>query len=166
MSLASSHEFTFLLSDLSRDDQQLMESAISAMKTAYAPYSKFTVGAAVRMETGQIVSGSNQENASYPLCMCAERVALYNAAVNLPQQKIVAIAIVAHNEHKPIDKPVTPCGACRQVIAEFENRQSEGIRILLKGDNDKVLMFNDIAPLLPLTFDGSYLLRDQINQGP
>ncbi|MFZ1703294.1 MAG: cytidine deaminase [Saprospiraceae bacterium] len=138
-------------------DKELLEIAIEQLEFAYAPYSKFRVGAAVRLLDGTVFPGSNQENASYPLCMCGERVALYNAAANKPSVAPATLAIVIKNEVKPIDKPVSPCGACRQVIAEFEHRYQQPIRILLKSDASKVYEIQSIKDILPLGFDASFL---------
>ena len=110
--------------ELSSEDKQLMESAIDQLKNAYAPYSSFHVGASVRLTDGDTFVGCNQENASYPLCICGERVALYNAGANKPNVPIEALAITIKNMKARIEKPVSPCGACRQVISEFEFRHT------------------------------------------
>jgi len=142
---------------LSAEDQQLMNEAINQLDKAYAPYSRFHVGAAVRLRSGQIIGGSNQENASYPLCMCAERVALYHAAALYPEDAPVSMAITVRSEKSKIDKPVSPCGACRQVIAEYEYRHQQPIRIMLSSDAKEVYEVNGINALLPIGFDGSFL---------
>ncbi|NNF34829.1 MAG: cytidine deaminase [Saprospiraceae bacterium] len=158
MNNASYNDHIFPINSLNKADITLIEAAIGALAYAYAPYSNFLVGAAVRLDNGQIVTGANQENASYPLCMCGERVALYAASMNGSKSDIDALAIVARNMSKRIEKPVPPCGACRQVIQEYEMRQSSGIKILLKGESDDVLVFDNISSLLPFSFDFSYLL--------
>lgn len=145
------------IESLSREDRELISYAIEQLENAYAPYSLFRVGAAVRVEDGTLFPGCNQENASYPLCMCGERVALYNAAANAPGKKPVSLAIVIKNEKKPVLTPVSPCGACRQVIAEFENRYQNPIRIFLKSDGPEIYELQSVKDILPLTFDGSYL---------
>ena len=142
---------------LSMDDNELLQIAIKQLDNAYAPYSKFHVGAAARLEDGSIYVGSNQENASYPLCMCAERVALYNAAAVKPEVPIESLAITIHNPTMVIDKPVSPCGACRQVISEYEFRHGRPIRILLKSDAEEVYEIASVADLLPLGFNGTFL---------
>jgi len=124
--------------DLLPSERNLMQKAIKMLDNAYAPYSKFYVGAAVLTTSGNIYVGCNQENASYPLCICGERVALFNAGANEPQEPIKLLAIVCHNPRKKVDQPVSPCGACRQVIAEFELRHSSPYPILLKGDTKKI----------------------------
>lgn len=142
---------------LSLIDKKLVDKAMNMTDFAYAPYSNFYVGAALVLTNGVILGGSNQENASYPLCMCGERVALYNAAANYPGVEIDTLAIVARNPEHPVDKPISPCGACRQVIAEFQKRQEKRIRIILKGEIGKVYIVKDMNALLPYSFDDSFL---------
>ena len=127
------------------------------LKVAYAPYSNFLVGAAALMEDGSIHRGCNQENASYPLCICGERVALYNSHVNAVGKKVVALAIIAKNPAKKLMQPVSPCGACRQVIAEFEQKQNAPIEIFLKGETDEVYQFDSTEMLLPYQFSSKVL---------
>ena len=143
--------------NLDYPDQELLKFASEAMDLSYSPYSNFKVGAAVRLDNGSIVLGANQENASYPLCICGERVALFNSSINYPDHIIQDLAIVAHNENLFIPKPVSPCGACRQVIIEYELRQNSDIRLLLKGDGNEVYEFLSGKKLLPFGFDNSYL---------
>ncbi|MBK9149607.1 MAG: cytidine deaminase [Saprospiraceae bacterium] len=143
--------------ELSELDMALIGEAIKMLDFAYAPYSNFHVGAAARLTDGSIYTGTNQENASYPLCMCAERVALYNAAVHKPSTGVDALAIVVRNPHNPVMTPASPCGACRQVIAEFENRYNHPIRLLLKAESDVIFEFDNMSDLLPLGFNGSFL---------
>jgi len=144
-------------SDLNLLDKTLIDKAVSMTDAAYAPYSGFLVGAAAQLSNGLVLGGCNQENASYPLCMCGERVALYNAAANYPNETVVTIAIVARNPKKKLTQPVSPCGACRQVIAEYESRFGSDIRILLKGETDDVIEFKSIKELLPYGFDDTFL---------
>jgi cytidine deaminase len=141
---------------LSESDKQLLDIAAACLDLAYAPYSKFRVGAALRTESGNIVKGANQENASYPLCICGERVALFNKAVTFPMESVQSLAIRVSGS-KPIDRPAPPCGACLQVMSEFERRQGGPIRILLQGDTNEVLRFESVKELLPIQFDGSFL---------
>ena len=143
--------------ELSSEDKQLMESAIDQLKNAYAPYSNFHVGASVRLIDGDTFVGCNQENASYPLCICGERVALYNAGANKPNVPIEALAITIKNMKARIEKPVSPCGACRQVISEFEFRHKHKIKILLKSDGPEVYEIDSIQDILPLGFNGTFL---------
>ena len=145
------------ISELAKDDQQLMEQAIAARKKAYAPYSNFSVGAAVLLDNQQVILGSNQENAAYPSGLCAERVAIYSAGANYPDNTILKIAISASSLTKEIDKPVAPCGACRQSIAEYEVKQEQPITILFMGETGKVVQTESLKNLLPLGFDKSFL---------
>lgn len=137
--------------------QSLMKSAIEIRKKAYAPYSRFRVGAAVFLDNGKVVVGSNQENAAYPSGLCAERVAIFQAGALYPDAKIVHIAISAASDTNPTDVPIPPCGACRQSIAEYEFRQKEDIELFFMGAKGAVYRSNSIANLLPLTFDPSSL---------
>ncbi|MBK8514950.1 MAG: cytidine deaminase [Saprospiraceae bacterium] len=145
------------IEELSVPDRELMLMAVEELKNAYAPYSNFHVGAAVRLNDQSVYIGSNQENASYPLCMCGERVALYNAAANKPFVPIESLAITIKNLNMIIAKPVSPCGACRQVISEYEFRHRQAIRIFLKSDNDEVYVISSVNDLLPLGFNASFL---------
>ncbi len=145
------------LEDLATKDKELMLRAIEQLDNAYAPYSGFKVGAAARLVDDTIYLGSNQENASYPLCMCGERVALYNAATYNGKTAVESLAITIKNIRMPIEKPVSPCGACRQVISEFEHRHHHPIRILLKSDSPEIYELNSVSDILPLGFDGSFL---------
>jgi cytidine deaminase len=143
--------------NLPQPDQDLLRRAADNHKLAYAPYSNFLVGAALRTRDGRITGGANQENASYPLCMCGERVALYNSTIQFPGAEIDTIAIVVKGTHPMVD-PAPPCGACLQVIREFESRQNEKpIRLLLKADSDIVWEVSSAKTMLPYSFDGSYL---------
>lgn len=144
--------------ELPKDIQALMMQANDQLKMAYAPYSNFHVGAAVLLDNGKIYTGCNQENASYPLCMCAERVALYNVGTNNKSFKIEALAITAHNPEKALKEPVMPCGACRQVIQEFESRQGHPITMFLTSDCDEVLMIEGISEILPFSFSKDHLI--------
>ncbi|MFZ1749459.1 MAG: cytidine deaminase [Saprospiraceae bacterium] len=145
------------MEELTPDDHELLTLAIQQLDHAYAPYSNFHVGAAVRLSDGSTYIGSNQENASYPLCMCGERVALYNAAAYKPSVAPESLAITIRNIRMPIDKPVSPCGACRQVISEFEFRHKSKIRIILKSDNPEVYELSSVADILPLGFNANFL---------
>ena len=145
------------IDELSETDRTLMEAAIEATKTSYAPYSKFKVGAALLMEDNSIIIGSNQENAAYPSGMCAERVAIWKAGSDFPNKKVKKIAITAISSNKTVDKPVGPCGACRQTLLEYEINQEEPMEVLFMGEVGKVVKANSITSLLPFSFDSSYL---------
>ncbi|MBK9257400.1 MAG: cytidine deaminase [Saprospiraceae bacterium] len=143
--------------ELTEQDKELISTAESMLKRAYAPYSHFHVGAAVRLTNGEIYVGCNQENASYPLCMCGERVALYNAGANRPDVPVETLAILVQNQKQPVPEPASPCGACRQVIYEFEMRHNHPIRILLKADGKEIYEIPSGKHLLPMGFDSSFL---------
>ena len=145
------------LKELSSEERLIMEEAIKMLENAYAPYSNFFVGAALMTQNGSIYRGCNQENASYPLCICGERVALFNAGAEEPNVPIKALAIVCHNPAKRIESPVSPCGACRQVISEFEKRHNQTFPVLLKGDAETIYKFSSGRELLPFGFDSTYL---------
>lgn len=144
-------------SELSELENNLLLKAIEARNNAYAPYSEFCVGAALLLQNGSVIHGNNQENAAYPSGMCAERVAIWNAASQFPDVKIEKIFISAKAKNKIVDKPVSPCGACRQTIAEYEVKQSKNIEILFTGETGKIIKANSISDLLPLAFDNSFL---------
>jgi cytidine deaminase len=137
-------------------DQELMLRAEEAARDAYAPYSGFRVGVAVFLEDGRIVTGSNQENAAYPLGLCAERVALFAAASQFPDKKILKISVAAKDKLGGAT-PVTPCGSCRQVMLEYEYKQHQPIKVLLLGPDHTILRFNSADALLPLGFNSSQL---------
>jgi cytidine deaminase len=145
-------EYFDQLEDLDNESKYLVHKAKEATAHSYSPYSKFQVGAALILEDGTVVSGSNQENASYPLCMCAERVALYAAASQYPDKKIVKMAVVAHKRsHKEL-AAATSCGACAQVMLEFESRQKKPIQVIMFGPGDKWVKCAQVTCLLPLAF--------------
>ncbi|MBK6444519.1 MAG: cytidine deaminase [Bacteroidetes bacterium] len=138
--------------ELPDDDQRLVVEARLSVNKAYAPYSRFQVGAAVLLENGIVMRGNNQENASYPIGLCAERVAIFAAGANYPGVKIKAVAITAQSDLFHIDKPITPCGACRQAIAEYEHRYHGPIRMIMVGETGKVLVADSISQFLPYQF--------------
>ncbi len=140
------------LSELPEEEQRLLQQAVKSVSQSYAPYSEFHVGAAVLLDNGKIICGSNQENAAYPSGLCAERVALFYANSKYPDSKVKILAIAARADHFHIDKPISPCGTCRQVIAETENRQQSKIRIIMQGESGPVNRTEGIENLLPLTF--------------
>lgn len=139
------------MDELSKEEQELVSAAIKATDNAYARYSNFKVGAALRLEDGRIVIGANQENAAFPSGLCAERSAIFAAQSHYPDQPIIMLAIAAKNENGILKDPVTPCGACRQVILEMEDRYQRPVRILLYGTNG-VYCIRSIKDLLPLSF--------------
>ncbi|SCY93413.1 cytidine deaminase [Flavobacterium caeni] len=143
--------------ELPSDIQDLMAKAVAIRKQAYAPYSKFRVGAALLLDNGQVVLGSNQENAAYPSGLCAERTAIFHAGANYPEAKIVKMAISAASDTNQTTAPIPPCGACRQSIAEYEFRQDLPIEIYFMGETGSIYKSNSLKNLLPLTFDKNFL---------
>ena len=139
------------LEELSEEDRQLVEMAVEATNNAYAKYSNFRVGAAVRLENGLLMKGANQENAAFPVTLCAERTDIFAAQANYPEQPITAIAIAAKNENGLLSEPITPCGSCRQVMLEIEDRYKRPLRILLYGQNG-VYIVDTVKDLMPLSF--------------
>lgn len=145
------------ISELDKNVQSLMHKALAIREKAYAPYSNFLVGAAILLDNGEVVTGSNQENASYPSGLCAERTAIYWAGANYPDSKILQIAISASSNKKKNETPIPPCGACRQAIAEYEQKQKQDIEIFFMGIVGKVVKVNALKDILPLAFENKYL---------
>jgi cytidine deaminase len=145
------------IEELPNSIKNLMNKAIEAKKTAYAPYSKFKVGAALLLENGKIITGNNQENAAYPSGICAERVAIWKASSDYPNQKILQLAITASSSTQITKEPVAPCGACRQTLSEYEIKQKEAIEVYFMGEVGKIVKTNSILDLLPMAFDKSFL---------
>ena len=139
------------LDELAADDQELVQKAMKATDNSNAKYSHFRVGAALLLADGSVVIGANQENAVFPLGLCAERTAIFAAKAQRPDQSILKIAIAARNENGFMANPVSPCGSCRQVILEMEERYEQPIRILLYGTTG-VYVINSVRDLLPLCF--------------
>ncbi len=145
------------LTELPKDVVDLFKKAVTTRNNAYAPYSKFQVGVAILLEDSTIVSASNQENAAYPSGMCAERVAIWNAGALHPNKKIKKIVITAKSNSTTLNRPVGPCGACRQSISEYEIKQEENIQIFFMGEVGKIIKSNSLSDLLPLSFDKTFL---------
>ena len=140
------------LDQLDPRDRELAQAAIEATKSSYAPYSNFNVGAAVRLDNGEIIKGSNQENAAYPSGICAERTAMFYASANYPENAMTAIAITASQNGTLCDNPVTPCGSCRQVMAQYQTKGGQPMEILLIGGK-KIWKFEKVDDVLPFMFD-------------
>ncbi len=143
--------------DLPVSIQELMLQAQDAITRAYAPYSHFQVGAAILLENGKIVTGNNQENAAYPSGMCAERVAIWSASSQYPNVAVKKIVITVKSTLKQVNKPVAPCGACRQTLLEYEHKQNEPIEVYFMGETGKVVLAHSLKDLLPFAFDESFL---------
>ena len=155
--VASILEVYDAVDELPEDVKELMQMAHEARKMAYAPYSSFYVGAALLLENKEIITGSNQENASYPSGLCAERTAIYYAGAKFPKTRILKMAISAGSKNKVSQKPIPPCGACRQAIAEYEIKQQYPIEIYFMGETGKVAKSASLENLLPFLFDNSVL---------
>lgn len=140
------------LAELESKDRELAQAAIDATAQAYAPYSKFNVGAAVLFQDGEIIKGANQENAAYPSGLCAERTALFYASASRPDKAMTAIAIAASQNGELLETPVTPCGACRQVMAQYQLKSGLPMMVLLIGAHS-ILKFEKVDDLLPFIFD-------------
>lgn len=145
------------IEELESDEQLVINKAIQMLDAVYAPYSGFYVGAACMTLSENIYGGCNQENASYPLCICGERVALANAGSYEPRTGIKILAVVTHNPKNPVNTPASPCGACRQVLAEYVQRHKQDFVVLLKGDTDLIYKIESVSDLLPLAFDADFL---------
>lgn len=142
-------------SELQSDDLKLLKEAKTALDNAYAPYSNFHVGAALVDEDGNTFIGANMENASFPLCICAEGAVLtaYNSSGS--KAVISAVAITAKSSNHELNRPVAPCGACRQMLSEFEEKQGSPIKIILQGSSGPVCVIEKVKDILPLGFSGS-----------
>lgn len=143
--------------DLNSSENALLQKAKDALKNAYAPYSNFLVGAAILLENGEISIGNNQENAAYPSGLCAERVAIFHASAMNKDVAVKTIAVCCRSNESVLEIPVPPCGACRQVIAEYETKFNQPIRIIMQGEKGNVYVANGIGSLLPLMFNSKYL---------
>ena len=140
------------IEELGPEDRELAAEAMAAMQGSYAPYSHFNVGAAVRMAGGQIVRGANQENAAYPSGLCAERTAMFSAGARYPDKAMVSIAIAGGVYGRLTDDPATPCGACRQVMAQYQTKGGRPMSILMLGAK-RIWKFERVDDILPLIFD-------------
>lgn len=145
------------LEELNAQDAELLQYAHKAAENAYTPYSRFHVGAAVRLANGKIVSGNNIENAAYPSGLCAERVTLFSVQAQYPGVAVEAIAVTAHSEKTLVDEPIAPCGACRQVMVEVEKLSQCKLRILCQGETGSVMAFDGIETLMPFIFVDKFL---------
>jgi len=145
------------LDEMDPQDAELIRQAHEATQHAYAPYSKFNVGAAVRLANGEIVTGNNIENAAYPSGLCAERVAMFSAMAKFPGVAFEALAVTAHSQTKLVAEPVAPCGACRQVMVEVEQLSKQPLRVLCQGQEGPIMVFEGIESLMPFIFLDKFL---------
>lgn len=153
-----SYEVYDSIDDLPEQDAWLLKEAREVTETAYAPYSRFQVGAVALMSNGEVVAGSNQENASSPVGLCAERVLLASASSLYPRVPIDSIAISYFNNNGPSVRPISPCGICRQSLQEFESRVGKPVRLILGGMEGSVYVIPESSSLLPLSFSGEDLI--------
>jgi cytidine deaminase len=145
------------MEDLPKEDFELLKLAKKAVKSAYAPYSQFFVGAAILLENGKISIGNNQENAAYPSGLCAERVAIFHASAKYPNIPIKKIAVSVASKTQIINEPVSPCGGCRQVISEYEMKYNSPISIIMSGETGQIYVSDSIENLLPIMFNKKHL---------
>ena len=140
------------LSELNAEDRELAQAAIEGMRGSYAPYSHFNVGAAVRMSNGQIVRGANQENAAFPSGLCAERTAMFAAGAKYPDKDMCSLALCGGLYGRLTEEPATPCGACRQVMAQYQAKAGHPMSVIMVGAK-KIWKFEKVDDILPLIFD-------------
>lgn len=146
-------------SELPGSELDLLKHARVAGEDAYAPYSEFYVGAALRLKNGEVITANNQENVAYPSGLCAERVAVFFAGANHPGETIESIAVSCSSEKTGSDKAFSPCGACRQALAEYEQKQGSPMQIILGGKTGKILVVDSVRDLLPLIFEAGELKK-------
>ena len=139
------------MEELPKEERELVERAIAATDHAYAKYSNFRVGAAIRLSDGSVMIGANQENAAFPSGLCAERTAIFAAQAQYPEKAITMLAVAARNENGLLKEPVTPCGSCRQVMLEVEDRYQQPMKVLLYG-TDGVYVIDSAKDMVPLSF--------------
>lgn len=148
------------IDELDIAEKQLLNKAKEALENAYAPYSQFYVGAALLLETGEIITGNNQENVAYPSGICAERTAIFYASSQNPNMKILKIAIAAKSPIQMVSTPVYPCGSCRQALVEYENKAKSPITVIMMGEAGEVHRCASIETLLPSFFQADFLKKD------
>lgn len=148
------------IQELDASEQQLLKKAVEACDSAYAPYSDFHVGAALLLENGHVITGNNQENVAYPSTLCAERVAIYYAGAQYPDSAIKTIAITCKSKSVHLTEPLSPCGACRQAMSEYEMRHKKNIRVILMAETGKIWVVESIANLLPFMFKAEELKKN------
>ncbi|MBQ7709123.1 MAG: cytidine deaminase [Bacteroidales bacterium] len=140
------------VSEMLPEDQELVAAALEAQKGSYSPYSEFQVGAALKLDNGVVVKGANQENVAYPSGLCAERSAMFWAGANYPDAAMETLAVAGSNKHVLCESPASPCGACRQVMAEYQKKQGKPMKIILVGSK-RIRKFKCVDDLLPFIFD-------------
>jgi cytidine deaminase len=157
------YQFTYesyeSMDELNDEDKWLLEQAREATRLSYAPYSHFFVGAVAYLDNGEIVSGANQENASFPAGLCAERVVLAAVSSSYPQSAVIKMAISYRNENGADNSPITPCGVCRQALQEAVYKSGKSIKLILGGMEGRVLIIHESSHLIPFSFTGKDLKR-------
>jgi cytidine deaminase len=148
------------ISQLPHEERALLKAATAILKKAYAPYSRFKVGAAIALSDGRVFTGNNQENVAYPSGLCAERVALFYVMSQHPDAEIQAIAIAAHPQDFELSQVISPCGACRQALLEYEIRIGHPIKVILGSEKGEVYRIPSVSALLPLSFRESKLKKE------
>ncbi len=156
-SLTITYEAFSALGDLTDEDRELLKLAEAALEHSYSPYSNFRVGAAARLADGQTVAGWNTENAAYPMCLCAEPAVLAAAAARAPGVPVVSLAVTVRSPRRIVDRPASPCGSCRQQLAEHEGRFRSKMRLILRGQTGPIYVFESASDLLPFGFSGGLL---------
>lgn len=146
------------IEEFSKTEQEIIKKAKEIVLNAYSPYSHFSVGAAIYLDNGETITGTNQENSAYPSGLCAERTAMFYANSHFPNSKPLIIAVAAYTNGDYINNPIPPCGSCRQVLLESEKRYQNPIKIILIG-KDKIVTLDNATSLLPLSFDGTFLKK-------
>lgn len=149
------------ISELPSEQAELLGQAEAAAENAYAPYSEFQVGAAIELDDGQIINANNQENIAYPSGLCAERIAMFYASAQYPRQQIVRIAVSSQSAKTSIEQLLTPCGACRQVMAEYQLKQDRNIEIILAAGKGRIMVFDRVEDILPFMFKADQLKKNQ-----
>ncbi len=149
--------FEYEREELPHEVAMLLAKAEDAAKRAYSPYSRFQVGAAILLNNGAVITGSNQENAVYPCGLCAERTAAFSASAQYPEVPFSKIAITAINPDEPLSMPVSPCGSCRQVLYEYEQKFNQPIEVILSGQTGPIYILRCVADMLPYTFHAGFL---------
>ncbi len=145
------------IQELNQLDELLILAAKAALEGSYSPYSNFQVGAAARLSNGSIVTGFNIENASYPVCLCAEQTTISAVKTQYPNEVIESLAITVKSAHSTVNQPATPCGKCRQLLSEQERLNGSPIRLILNGEIGPVWVFKSVNDLLPFSFTGEWL---------
>ncbi|WP_192823610.1 cytidine deaminase [Rufibacter sp. LB8] len=147
-----SYEVVSSIAALTDQEQQVMHLAQQATQNAYAPYSNYLVGAALMLSDGSLHQGTNQENAAYPSGLCAERTLLFGVGSNFPDQTMDLLAVTVRRRHETHFLPACPCGACRQVLAEYQNRQGKPMKLLMQAEGGKIIRLQQVEDLLPFMF--------------